>query len=290
MPSLRDIKRRITSVQNTQQITRAMRMVSAAKLRRAQEAILAARPYAEKIEEVLSAVASRSEGIDHPLLRQRPIRRVELVVMTSDRGLAGAFNSNITRLAQRFLWENENTYEKIQISTIGRKGRDFFRSRKIETRKDYAGVFEALTFEKAQAIAKELRAAYEDDELDAAFLLYNEFASAMVQRPSLVQLLPIRPNQGEGGGEAQAGADYLFEPNAREVLGELLPRHLEMQVWRALLESVASEHAARMVAMENATKNSGELIGKYTLQYNRARQAYITTELMEIVSGAEALK
>lgn len=288
MPSLRDIKRRITSVQNTQQITRAMRMVSAAKLRRAQEAILAARPYAEKLEEVLSAVASRAEGVDHPLLRHRPIRRVELVVMTSDRGLAGAFNSNITRLAQRFLWENEKAYEKIQISTIGRKGADFFRSRGIETRKDYTGVFEALTFEQAQAIAKELREAYEHDELDAVLLLYNEFASAMVQRPSLVQLLPIRPDQEEE--QAPEGADYLYEPNAQEVLGELLPRHLEVQVWRALLESVASEHAARMVAMENATKNSGELIAKYTLQYNRARQAYITTELMEIVSGAEALK
>lgn len=288
MSSLRDIKRRITSVQNTQQITRAMRMVSAAKLRRAQEAILAARPYAQKIEEVLSAVAAHAEGIDHPLLRQRPMRRVELVVMTSDRGLAGAFNSNITRLAQRFLWENAQTYEKIQISTIGRKGRDFFRARDIETRKDYPGVFEHLTFEQAQAIAKELREAYGHDELDAVFLLYNEFASAMVQRPSLVPLLPIRPAQGEE--EAGPGADYLFEPNAKEVLEQLLPRHLEMQVWRALLESVASEHAARMVAMENATKNSGELIAKYTLQYNRARQAYITTELMEIVSGAEALK
>lgn len=288
MPSLRDIKRRIASIHNTQQITRAMRMVSAAKLRRAQEAILSARPYAQKIEEVLSAVASRAEGIEHPLLGSRPARRVELVVMTSDRGLAGAFNSNITRLAERFLWENARTYEKILISTIGRKGRDFFRSRKIETRKDYPGVFEALTFEQAQAIARELRVAYEQDELDAVFLLYNQFVSAIVQRPTLTQLLPIQPHEEEGA--EVGGGDYLFEPNANEVLAELLPRHLEMQVWRALLESVASEHAARMVAMENATKNSGELIAKYTLQYNRARQAYITTELMEIVSGAEALK
>lgn len=287
MPSLRDIKRRITSIKNTQQITRAMRMVSAAKLRRAQDAILAARPYAQKIEEVLSEVAAHAEGIEHPLLRQRPIRRVELVVMTSDRGLAGAFNSNITRLAQRFLWENAQTYEKIQVSTIGRKGRDFFKARHIETRTDYPGVFERLTFERAQAIAKELREAYERDELDAVFLLYNEFVSAMTQRPKLVTLLPIRPAENES---PTSGADYLFEPSAQRVLEELLPRHLEMQVWRALLESVASEHAARMVAMENATKNSGELIAKYTLQYNRARQAYITKELMEIVSGAEALK
>jgi len=287
VPSLRDIRRRIASIKNMQQITRAMRMVSAAKLRRAQDAILSARPYAQKIEEVLGQVVARTEELDHPLLRVRPVRRVELVVMTSDRGLAGAFNSNITRLAERFLWENARTYEKIQISTIGRKGRDFFRARKIETRKDYPGVFEPLTFEKAQAIARELRTGYEEDQLDAVFLLYNQFVSAIVQRPTLVQLLPIQPERADGGA---VGADYVFEPSAREVLAELLPRHLEMQVWRALLESVASEHAARMVAMENATKNTEELIAKYTLQYNRARQAYITKELVEIVTGAEALK
>lgn len=287
MASLRDIKRRISSVQNTQQITRAMRMVAAAKLRRAQDAITSARPYAEKIEEVLGAVASRSEEAVHPLLRTRSPKRVELVVMTSDRGLAGAFNSNITRMAQRFLWENEDVYEKIQLSTIGRKGRDFFRARNIETRKDYPGVFEQLTFEQAQGIAKELTASFLDDELDAVFLLYNRFVSAMTQEPTLTRLLPIAPPDGN---EVGAAVDYVYEPNAAGVLDSLLPRHLEMQVWRALLESVASEHAARMVAMENATKNSGELIARYTLQYNRARQAYITTELMEIVSGAEALK
>lgn len=288
MASLRDIKRRIGSVQNTQQITRAMRMVAAAKLRRAQEAIVSARPYAEKIEEVLGAVASRTEEAVHPLLSSRPPKRVELVVMTSDRGLAGAFNSNITRRAHRFLWENEDVYDSIQVSTIGRKGRDFFRSRNIETRKDYTGVFESLTFDRAQAIAKELSASFLEDRLDAVYLLYNRFVSAMTQEPTLTRLLPISP-RGEGE-ETGASADYVYEPGSAGVLDTLLPRHLEMQVWRALLESVASEHAARMVAMENATKNSGELIARYTLQYNRARQAYITTELMEIVSGAEALK
>lgn len=289
MASLRDIKRRITSIQSSQQITKAMKMVAAAKLRRAQEAIVSARPYAEKIGEVLSTVASRTEEVAHPLLQARPPKRVELVVMTSDRGLAGAFNSNITRLAQRFLRENANTYETIKVSTIGRKGRDFFRARGVETRKDYPGVFEALTFEKAQEIAKELVASFLEEELDAVFLLYNEFVSAMTQRPSLTRLLPIAPD--DFGGEAVGPeVDYLYEPSQAEVLDSLLPRHLEMQVWRALLESNASEHAARMVAMENATKNSGELIAKYTLQYNRARQAYITKELMEIVSGAEALK
>ena len=289
MPSLRDIKRRIGSVRNTQQITKAMKMVAAAKLRRAQDAMLRARPYADKIEEVLTAVATRADEEAHPLLVRRPPRRVELVVMTSDRGLAGAFNSNVLRRAQRFLHENADRYESIQVSTIGRKGRDFVRSRGITTRKDYVGVFEELTFDKAKAIAEELQAAYLDDKLDAVFLLYNHFASAISQKPTLTQLLPIEANAG-AEDESSRLMDFLYEPSREAVLDELLPRHLAMQVWRALLESVASEHGARMAAMESATKNSGELIGKLTLQYNRARQAYITKELMEIVSGAEALK
>lgn len=288
MPSLRDIKRRIGSVQNTQQITKAMKMVAAAKLRRAQDAMLQARPYAEKIEEVLGQVSTRVDEEAHPLLQRRMPRRVELLVMTSDRGLAGAFNSNITRAAQRFLWENEGRYERIQVSTIGRKGRDFVRARNIETRADYAGVFEELTFERAKTIAEELQGAYLDDKLDAVFLLYNQFVSALTQRATLVPLLPVATTGAED--ESSPPMDFLYEPGRKEVLDALLPRHLAMQVWRALLESVASEHAARMAAMESATKNSGELLSKLTLQYNRARQAYITTELTEIVSGAEALK
>lgn len=288
MPSLRDIKRRIGSVQNTQQITKAMKMVAAAKLRRAQEAMLQARPYAEKIEEVLGHVATRVDEEAHPLLQRRMPRRVELLVMTSDRGLAGAFNSNITRAAQRFLWENEGRYERIQVSTIGRKGRDFVRGRNIPTRVDYAGVFEELTFDRAKTIAEELQGAYLDDKLDAVFLLYNQFVSALTQRPTLVQLLPIPTTGAED--ESSQPMDFLYEPGREGVLDSLLPRHLAMQVWRALLESVASEQAARMAAMESATKNSGDLLAKLTLQYNRARQAYITTELTEIVSGAEALK
>ncbi|HWV39348.1 MAG TPA: ATP synthase F1 subunit gamma [Vulgatibacter sp.] len=289
MPSLRDIKRRIGSVRNTQQITRAMKMVAAAKLRRAQEAMTRARPYADKIEEVLTAVATRADEEAHPLLVRRPPRRVELVVMTSDRGLAGAFNSNVLRRAQRFLYENADRYESIQVSTIGRRGRDFVRSRGIATRKDYVGVFEELTFDKAKTIAEELQAAYLDEKLDAVFLLYNHFVSAISQKPTLTKLLPIAANAG-AEDESSGLMDFLYEPSREAVLDDLLPRHLAMQVWRALLESVASEHGARMAAMESATKNSGELIGKLTLQYNRARQAYITKELMEIVSGAEALK
>lgn len=289
MPSLSDIRKRIVSVQNTQQITRAMKMVAAAKLRRAQDSMLAARPYAGMIEEVLSSVATRSDEAAHPLLQRREPRRVALVVMTSDRGLCGGFNSNVLRYAQRFLGENADRYESIQVSTIGRKGRDYFRRRNVPNWKDYTGIFEALTFERAREIAEELAAAYLDDELDAVFLLSNRFVSAISQTPTLVELLPIMPH---GGAEDEGSqlVDFLYEPNRSEVLATLLPRYLTMQVWRALLESVASEHGARMAAMEAATQNSSELIGKLRLQYNRARQAYITKELMEIVSGAEALK
>ncbi|WP_373047595.1 ATP synthase F1 subunit gamma [Vulgatibacter sp.] len=289
MPSLKDIRKRIVSVRNTQQITKAMKMVDAAKLRRAQDAMQQARPYANMIEQALSGVAVRSDESAHPLLQRRTPRRVELVVMTSDRGLCGGFNSNIFRQAQRFLYENRDTYERIQVSTIGRKGREFFRKRAVPTRKDYPGVFEALTFDKAKTIADELAAAYLGDELDAVFLLYNQFVSAISQKPSVVQLLPINANSNSEDAQSQL-VDFLYEPSREVVLNHLLPKHLATQVWRALLESKASEHGARMAAMEAATKNSSELIGKLRLEYNRARQASITKELMEIVSGAEALK
>jgi F-type H+-transporting ATPase subunit gamma len=289
VPSLRDIRKRIVSVRNTQQITRAMKMVAAAKLRRAQESMLAARPYADMIEQVLSSVATRADESAHPLLARRKPRRVELLVMTSDRGLCGGFNANVLRQANRFLFENADRFESIQVSTIGRKGRDHFRKREVPTRNDYPGIFDGLNFERAKAIAEEMAAAYLGDELDAVYLQYNEFVSAITQKPVLVQLLPIIPNAASEDDASQL-VDFVYEPNREEVLDRLLPRHLAMQVWRALLESVASEHGARMAAMEAATKNSSELMEKYLLQYNRARQAYITNELMEIVSGAEALK
>jgi len=289
VPSLKDIRKRIASVRNMQQITKAMKMVAAAKLRRAQDAMLQARPYAETIEQVLSGVTVRTDEAAHPLLQRRPLRRVELLVMTSDRGLCGGFNSNVLRRAQRFLYENADNYERIQVSTIGRRGRDFFRARNIPTRKDYPGVFEELTFDKAKTIAEELAAAYLDDQLDAVFLLYNRFQSAISQVPTVVQLLPINANSASEDEKSQL-VDFIYEPSREVVLDQLLPKHLAMQVWRALLESVASEHGARMAAMEAATKNSSELIDKLRLEYNRARQAYITKELSEIVSGAEALK
>jgi F-type H+-transporting ATPase subunit gamma len=289
VPSLRDIRRRIGSVKSTQQITKAMKMVAAAKLRRAQEAITRARPYAQLLERTLHRVASRAQSDEtaaHPLLASRPVKRVELVVITSDRGLAGGFNSNIVRRVQRFFVENADRYQEIVVSTIGRKGRDGARARKVPVRKDYTGVHARLSFEKAHEIATELSGRFLAGEVDAVFLLYNEFKSAISQAVTLKQLLPVET----GPAEATASVDFLYEPGRAELLADIVPRHLDVQVWRALLDSAASEHGARMTAMEAATKNAAEMIAMLSLQYNRARQAYITKELMEIVSGAEALK
>ncbi len=290
MPSLRDIRNRIGSVKSTRQITKAMKMVAAAKLRRAQDAVLKTRPYAMLLEQALARVAERAaaeEVVAHPLLAPRAPHTAEVVVITSDRGLAGGFNSNIARRAQRFLTESADRFEKIQLATIGRKGRDFFKARKLEVRKDYTGVHADLRFEKAEAIAEEYAQRYLAGEVDAVFLAYNEFKSAITQKPVVVQLLPIETAPVAG---AAAGIDFKYEPSREALLQDLIPRHVAMQVWRALLESAASEHGARMSAMESATKNAEEMISMLTLQYNRARQAYVTKELMEIVSGAEALK
>jgi F-type H+-transporting ATPase subunit gamma len=290
MPSLRDIRNRIGSVKSTRQITKAMKMVAAAKLRRAQDAIVKTRPYAQLLEQTLTRVAARAaaeEAATHPLLLPRTPRAAEVVVITSDRGLAGGFNSNIARRTQRFLTENDERFERIELATIGRKGRDFFRARRLEIRKDFTGVQADLVFAKAEAIAQEYARRYLAGEVDAVFLCYNEFKSAISQKPVVVQLLPI---ETASEGDAGAGIDFKYEPSREALLADLLPRHVAMQVWRALLESAASEHGARMSAMESATKNAEEMIGALTLQYNRARQAYVTKELMEIVSGAEALK
>jgi F-type H+-transporting ATPase subunit gamma len=289
VPSLRDIRTRIGSVKSTRQITKAMKMVAAAKLRRAQDAILKTRPYAMLLEQTLSRVASRAaaeETVAHPLLAPRAQRTAEVVVITSDRGLAGGFNSNIARRTQRFLTESSDRFERIELATVGRKGRDFFRARKLDVRKDFTGVNTDLRYEKAEAIAAEYTQRYLAGEVDAVVLAYNEFKSAISQKPVVFQLLPIETEPAE----AAAGIDFKYEPSREALLADLLPRHVAMQVWRALLESAASEHGARMSAMESATKNAEEMIGLLTLQYNRARQAYVTKELMEIVSGAEALK
>jgi len=298
MASLRDIRKRIRSVKNTRQITKAMKMVAAAKLRRAQDAIIAARPYANMLDELIRELAARSEGLAHPLLQPREAKKVELVVLTSDRGLAGGFNSNVIRRASRFLFENASRYQQIQLSTIGRKGFDFFKKQPgVTLRKDYAGTYSRVSYREAANLAQELSASVLKGDVDAVFLVYNEFVSAISQRVTLTQMLPLQslaapePAKDEKAAKAAASlVDFKYEPDRQEVLDRLVPQALAIKIYRALLESVASEHGARMSAMENATNNATDMIGKLTLLYNRTRQAVITKELMEIVSGAEAQK
>jgi F-type H+-transporting ATPase subunit gamma len=290
MASLKSIRKRIRSVKNTQQITKAMKMVAAAKLRRAQEGILSARPFALKMDEVLRGVGQRVDVAAHPLLQRREVKRVQLVVLTSDRGLCGGFNSNVLRKAQRYLLENQERFESIGIRTVGRKANDFFRRRGVAVKRDYPGIFAGLNIGVANDLAHELTAEYMAGDVDAVYLVYNEFLSAISQKVSLVELLPIAALEGAEVREGLRPVEYVYEPGRERVLNELLPRYLANKVWRALLESVASEHGARMSAMDSATKNASEMIGKLSLVYNRTRQAAITKELMEIVSGAEALK
>jgi F-type H+-transporting ATPase subunit gamma len=294
--SLRIIRNRIRSVRNTQKITKAMKMLAAAKLRKAQDAVIRARPYAQLIEEMLASLAearAREELPPHPLMAVRPERRVEVVMLTSDRGLAGGFNSNIIRRGQRFMTEESGRLERIQFSTVGRRGRDYAKKRGFATRKDYVGFFGRLSYSQAREIANDLVTAYQKDELDAVYLLYNYFRSTIAQEIMLIRLLPLEPKRRtreEQGAKGFLTPEHVFEPGRPVVLQSLLPRFVAMQIWRALLESEASEHAARMTAMDSATKNAADMIGRLTLDYNRARQAAITKELMEIVSGAEALK
>lgn len=289
MASLRDIRKRIRSVKNTRQITKAMKMVSAAKLRRAQENVVAARPYAQTLDAVMGTLIGRSEGgaVNHPLLTRREVKKVELVIITSDRGLAGGFNANITRRALKFLQENKHL--EVTVSTVGRKGTDFLRGRGVNARRDNAGTWGRLNWATAEGIAKELAGRFLSGEVDAVYLMFNEFVSAIAQVPTTAQLLPFEARAKEAkSGESQV--DYKYEPNPQAVLEKLVPQAVAVKVYRALLESFAAEHAARMTAMENATRNAGDMIGSLTLFYNRSRQAQITKELVEIVSGAEALK
>ncbi|MFW5876699.1 MAG: ATP synthase F1 subunit gamma [Myxococcota bacterium] len=289
MASLKAIRKRIASVKNTQKITRAMKLVAAARLRKAQDNILALRPYALKTLEVLSAVAARvpEEEEAHPLLARREPNRVMLVVLTSDRGLAGAFNANINKAAYREWREREAAGQQVEFAVIGRKGRDFLRRRGANIVRDFTGVFEDLSSERAGEIGRYIATEYTDSGLDACFLVYNEFKSAMTQHVLVEPLLPITPMEIPEGMEA---TEFIYEPDQAALLDTLLPMYIEVELYRALLESVASEHGARMTAMDSATNNAGDLIRKLTLEFNRARQAAITKELMEIIGGAEALK
>jgi F-type H+-transporting ATPase subunit gamma len=292
--TLRDIQRRIRSVQSTQKITRAMKLVAAAKLRRAQERILAARPYAGKMAELLGHLVAGTDGADgapHPLLEQREGPRRQIVVVTADKGLAGAFNSNVIRRALELVRSSSSA--DVTLVVVGRKARDFYRRRPWTIKRDMIGFWDRLAYSHASELADFFMAEYLDGEVDEVHLVYNEFRSVAVQRPVRQQILPIpRGEGGDGHGEAHAepAVDYLYEPSPQAILGDLLPRHVRIQVYRALMESLAGEYGARMTAMEAATKNAKEMIEVLTIQFNKARQEKITKELLDIVGGAEALK
>ncbi len=284
MPSLIDIRRRIRSVKNTQQITKAMKMVSAAKLRRAQDRVIAARPYAATLRKVISNVATAAAGDDrvsaNPLLAQRPEKRVLLALISGDKGLAGAFNSNLIKTAVRFPAEHGGA--EVTLELVGRKGRDFFRKRSGKISGDQINLAAKPRYEDMAGIARRAMQMFSEGEVDAVYLLYNEFKSVMTQKVTLARILPVEV-QAE-----QASVDYIFEQPPGEMLEGLLPRYVEMEFYRALLESSAAEHAARMTAMDAATNNAADVIESLTLNLNRVRQASITKEIIEVVSGAAA--
>lgn len=288
MATLRDIKRRIKAVQSTSKITKAMKMVAAAKFRKAQQRMLEMRPYADKMGAVLAGLARGAEGETHPLLAFRPRRNIEVLVITSDRGLCGAFNTNIIKTATRHIAELRKEGFGVTVSTVGRKARDYYKRRGIELRKSWTGISGKISYANAQEIAAEIIEGYTNETVDEVVLIYNEFKSAISQKTAVSRLLPLAPI--EQGEEVQPTFNFIYEPSQEEIFNRLLPKNVEIQVFRALLESQASEEAARMAAMENATKSANEMIGTLTLQYNKARQASITKELMDIVGGVEALK
>jgi F-type H+-transporting ATPase subunit gamma len=288
MPSLKSIKKRIGSVKNTRQITKAMKMVSAAKLRRAQENVIAARPYASKLAEVLSRLAGNVEADVSPLLqRKEHVDKLLLVVVTSDRGLCGGFNANLSKAADRFIKERKANYSELKVMTIGRKGYDYLKSRH-QVWKNYANIQSNLNYQTAALLGQEIIDGFLAEEYDEVHIVYNQFRSVMSQDITFTQLLPVTPP--ECAAEDAVCREYIYEPSQEALLAELLPKHIEVQIFKTLLESVAGEHGARMTAMDSASKNATEMIGKLTLIYNRARQAAITKELMEIISGAESVK
>ena len=293
MPNLLDIRRRIKSVKNTQQITKAMKMVSAAKLKRAQDRVITARPFANKMMEVLGELAKRTdEDFHHPLLDLRADERYVVVLITADKGLCGAFNTNLTKAAQAFMKEHPG--KAIEIFAVGRKGRDFFRNRHAVMAGEFIGLTGKGRVELSEAleVARSIMKLYtEDSGVDKVYLIYNEFKSVLQQRVVLEQLLPVSRAKGEEVDPKAAVSlvDYVYEQPPAEMFSQLLPRLVETQVFRAMLESVASEQGARMTAMDSASKNASELIDSLTLNMNRIRQAAITNEIIEVVSGAAAL-
>ena len=294
MPSLIDLRRRVRAVKNTQQITKAMKMVAASKLRRAQERIIAARPYAQQMQRVLTSVASRVDPSIHPLLtvrEPRPDSRTLVIVVSGDKGLCGSFNTNIIKASGACIVESP---QKCTLGLVGRKGRDFFGRRGFDVLFEQVGIFQKLKFDDARAIAQAAIEAFVSGGVDRVVLAYNEFKSVISQRVVIDQLLPIARSDVEAPGAEAPGTqapqvDYLYEPSPQAIFNELLPRYVEVQVYRALLESNAAFFAAQMTAMDTATKNSAEMISSLTLYMNKVRQAGITREIIEVVSGAEAL-
>ncbi len=285
MPSLKQIRRRIAGVRSTAQITRAMKMVATAKLRRAQQNMVRARPYAWELRDVIASLASHTGSELHPLLESREAKRVGVVTVTSDRGLCGSFNGNICRRTKRVLEEFPG--REVELFTLGRYGHDFFRKREIKIYRHFPGVFHELEFSQASAIGGAITGQYVSGGFDRIYLVYNEFKSPVQQEIICEQLLPVEPLAEM---TAWRKVDYIFEPGPAGVLDKLLPMHVNIQLWRVMLESYAAEQGARMTAMENATKNADELVESLTLQFNKARQAAITKELLEIVGGAEVLR
>jgi F-type H+-transporting ATPase subunit gamma len=307
MPSLLDLRRRIRAVKSTQQITKAMKMISASKLRRAQDRVMGARPFALQMQRVLNSLASRVDPSTHPLLADRELTaesKVLLIVITADKGLCGGFNTNIIKAASVFIGHTGAT--AVELGLVGRKGRDFFRRRGFEVRIEEIGIFQRVRYADAKRIAEAAIEEFTSGRVGKVFIVYNEFKSVMQQRVVTEQLLPIpriggarshgqEPAQAReapaanAGGAATGDVEYLYEPGPEQIFAELLPKHIEIQLYRALLESAAAEHAARMTAMDAATKNSAELIENLTLYMNKVRQAAITREIIEVVSGAQAL-
>ena len=287
MATLRDIKRRIKAVQSTSKITKAMKMVSAAKFRKAQQRMFELRPYAERMGLAISRLSGDLESDIHPLLVVRPRRNIEVIVITSDRGLCGAFNTNILKAGTRHIAELQKEGFEVGISCVGRKARDYFKRRNVEMNKAWTGISGKISYANAQEIAAEIVEKYTNETVDEVILIYNEFKSAIAQKVVIAKLLPLAPIESSG---ETLPVHFIYEPSKQEILSGLIPKNVEIQIFRALIESQASEEAARMAAMENATKSANDMISSLTLQYNKARQATITKELMDIVGGVEALK
>ncbi|MBS1113670.1 MAG: atpG [Nitrospirae bacterium] len=291
MPTLRDIRKRLKAIQSTKKITAAMKMVAAAKMRKVQDRMLNFRPYASRMQTVLSDLARVSEREIHPLLYLRQRKTVEVIILTSDKGLCGAFNTNILKAGANYINTLKKDGVEVSVNVVGRKARDYFRRRSVPMRKQWLGLSGRITYANAQEIAGDLSENYINETFDEVVVIYNEFKSMISQKVTFMKLLPVGTIEGgEEQKEPSMTADYLYEPSRAAIFERLLPKYIEIQIYRALLESSAAEEAARMAAMENATKNCSELITKVTLLANKVRQASITKELMDIVGGVEALK